>query len=152
MNAGTVDTRCATSAWRRQTMALLLGVIAAGSVGAAGGACPSNADLRARDLLGAWRAQIAGEDSPAALVLEPNPDWPDSLAGRISRNGRTARLAGDLEDGTFTLEESADGVRIDATWIGQPLVGSCGHEIRGSWQAGSQAHRRDFVLRRVTGW
>lgn len=150
MSVDVDDTRRAASLWRRHAMALLLGVIAAGAAPA--GACPSNADLRARDLLGAWRAQIAGEDSPAALVLEPNPDWPDSLAGRISRNGRTARLAGDLEDGTFTLEESADGVRIDATWVGQPLAGSCGHEIRGSWQAGSQAPRRDFVLRRVTGW
>jgi hypothetical protein len=118
----------------------------------AAGACPADADLRARDLLGSWRAQFAGAGMSADLVLQPNADWPDSLAGRIRREGREARLAGDLEGGTFTLEESADGVRIDAVWVGQPVPGSCGREIRGTWREGGQEQGRDFVLRRVTGW
>ncbi len=119
-------------------------------------ACPANADLTVRDLLGNWRAEFPGSaGSGAHLVLEGNPDWPGSLAGRIRREGpagREARVAGDLEDGTFTLEESNDGVRIDAVWVGQPVEGRCGREIRGTWRAGGQEAGRDFVLRRVTGW
>ncbi|MEY4713143.1 MAG: hypothetical protein RIS88_2593 [Pseudomonadota bacterium] len=125
-----------------------LALLVAGSV-APSLACPANADLTARDLLGAWRADIAGTWLTAHLELEPNPDWPGSLAGRVRRGDRLARLAGDLEDGTFTLEESADGVRIDATWVGQPVEGSCGREIRGTWQPAGDSVRRGFTLRRV---
>jgi hypothetical protein len=115
-------------------------------------ACPADVDLRTRDLLGSWRAQFAGAGPSTDLVLQANPDWPDSLAGRIRREGREARLAGDLEGGTFTLEESADGVRIDAVWVGRPVPGTCGREIRGVWREGGQEQGRDFVLRRVMGW
>ncbi len=133
----------------RAAIGLALGAILA----APAAACPANAELTVRDLLGSWRAEFPGSAGPGAhLVLERNPDWPDSLAGRIQREGREARVAGDLEDGTFTLEESADGVRIDAVWVGQPVEGRCGQEIRGAWRAGDQEPERAFVLRRVTGW
>lgn len=132
----------------RVALGLALGLLAA----LPATACPANADLTARDLLGSWRAEFAGAGPAATLVLESNPDWPDSLAGRIRQADRDARLAGDLEDGTFTLEESADGVRIDAVWVGQPVEGSCGREIRGTWRAGGQEAQRAFVLQRVTGW
>jgi len=114
-------------------------------------ACPANADLTARDLIGRWRADITGTWLSADLVLQPNPDWPGSLAGRIRRDGRDAQVAGDLEDGTFTLEESADGVRIDATWVGQPVEGRCGREIRGMWRRAASDEHRGFTLRRVQG-
>lgn len=131
---------------RTWTLALLVAGVTAPLL-----ACPANADLTVRDLLGAWRADIAGTWLPADLVLEPNPDWPGSLAGHVRRADRLARLAGDLEDGTFTLEESADGVRIDATWVGQPVEGRCGREIRGTWQPAGDSIRRAFTLRRVGG-
>lgn len=118
---------------------------------APGLACPANADLTARDLIGRWRADITGTWLSADLVLQPNPDWPGSLAGRIRRDGRDAQVAGDLEDGTFTLEESADGVRIDATWVGQPVEGRCGREIRGTWRRAASDEHRGFTLRRVQG-
>ena len=94
-------------------------------------ACPANANLTARDLLGRWQAEFTG-GSPASLVLERNPEWPGSIAGQLRREGREARVAGDLEDGTFTPEESADGVPIDAVWVGQPAEGRCCQEIRAS--------------------
>ncbi len=122
--------------------------LAAAAGAASAFACPANADLTARHLHGSWRADIAGTWLYADLVLQPNPDWPGSLAGRIRRDGREAQLAGDLEDGTFTLEESSDGVRIDATWVGQPVEGRCGLEIRGIWRASGQEDGRAFVLRR----
>lgn len=122
------------------------------AAGATASACPANADLTERDLLGLWRAEFDGGGHAATILLEPNPNWAGSLAGAINRNGERARLAGDLDDGEFTLEESADGMRIDAAWTGRPLEGSCGREIRGTWQAEGSAQRRSFVLRRVGGW
>lgn len=137
---------------RHVRAALRASVLVLAAAGAACvAACPANADLTARDLHGAWRADIAGTWASADLVLQPNPDWPGSLAGRIRREGREALLAGDLEDGTFTLEESADGVRIDATWIGQPVEGRCGREIRGTWRASGDSPSRGFTLRRADG-
>lgn len=111
-------------------------------------ACPANAELTARDLHGTWRADIDGTWLSADLVLQSNPDWPASLAGRIRRDGRESLLAGDLEDGTFTLEESSDGVRIDATWVGKPVEGRCGREIRGIWRASGHESGREFMLLR----
>ena len=117
-------------------------------------ACPANADLTVRDLLGRWRAEFAGPGARPAidLLLEPNPEWRASFAGHFQQAGRQVQVAGDLEDGVFTLEESADGVRIDATWTGQPVEGSCGREIRGSWRAAGDAANATFVLRRRSGW
>ncbi len=153
--AGAIEA-AAVSGWRRAMGRAAIGLALGAMLAAPAAACPANASLTARDLLGSWRAEFPGSAGPGAhLVLERNPDWPDSLAGRIRREGSTgreARLAGDLEDGTFTLEESADGVRIDAVWVGQPVEGQCGREIRGTWRAGGQETGRDFVLRRVTGW
>ena len=114
-------------------------------------ACPANANLTAHDLLGRWRAEFTNGSS-ASLVLERNPEWPGSIAGRIRREGREARVAGDLEAGAFTLEESADGMRIDAVWVGQRVEGRCGQEIRGTWRVSGQEIGHEFILRRVTGW
>lgn len=111
-------------------------------------ACPKPAELQATDLLGLWRARFDDGGPGATLLLEPNPRWPGSLAGAINRNGERARLAGDLDEGELTLEESADGRRIDAAWIGQVAPGSCGREIRGHWTAEGAPSGRAFVLTR----
>ena len=132
---------------RRLLAGIFLGLHTAASI-----ACPPNADLTSRDLLGLWRAEFEGGRESLTVLLEPNPEWPGSFAGRFTQGGRTVQVAGDLEDGTFTLEESADGVRIDATWAGQPVDGSCGREIRGSWRATGREAPRSFVLRRTSGW
>ena len=41
-----------------------------------------------------------------------------------------ALLVGDVDDGQLTLEESLDGKRISATWVGEVVEGSCAREIR----------------------
>ena len=46
------------------------------------------------------------------------------------------------------MEESADGQRIAATWLGDVVEGSCGKEIRGTWKAEGEAAARGFLLRR----
>lgn len=134
-------------------MKALAGILLALAAGTAGSAwaCPDDASLTANDLLGLWRAEFEGGVPAATLLLEPNATWPGSLAGAINRNGRRAQLAGDLEAGEFTLEESADGVRIDAAWVGAPVAGRCGQEIRGTWQPEGGGAPRAFTLRRVGG-
>ena len=98
-------------------------------------------------MLGPWRAEIEGR--PAAILqLVANPRHAGSLAGEIDRQGVRARLAADIDNGELTLEESVDGKRIDATWLGEVIPGTCGHEIRGSWEP-ADGTPRAFVLRRV---
>ncbi|HZY16885.1 MAG TPA: hypothetical protein VFE82_00305 [Ramlibacter sp.] len=125
-------------------------------LGAAGAAqaqpmpdCPAARTLEARQLVGLWRAQFEGLPQGATLLLEPHPQYPGSLSGEVNRNGERSRLAADLEDGELTLEESADGRRIAATWLGELVEGSCGREIRGSWQPRDDPRARGFVLRKV---
>lgn len=45
----------------------------------------------------------------------------------------------------------ADGMRIDATWVGQPVEGRCGPEIRGTRRRATSDEHRGFTLRRVQG-
>jgi hypothetical protein len=114
----------------------------------AAAACPKAQDVEPQQLVGLWRAQFNGLVQGATLLLEPHREYAESLSGEINRNGERAKLAADLEDGDFTLEESADGTHITATWLGDVVEGSCGNEIRGSWgPAGGTA--RGFVMRRV---
>ncbi|TFY98351.1 hypothetical protein [Ramlibacter humi] len=139
---------------RRQVLALLLALplAAAHAQGAAPADCPKAADVTPRHLVGLWRAEFADGGAGATLLLEPHKEYAQSLSGEINRNGEKSRVAADLEDGAFTLEESADGRRISATWLGDLVEGSCGREIRGQWKPEGGGQERNFVLRRVQGW
>lgn len=110
--------------------------------------CPPAKDIAPGQLVGLWRAEFAGATG-ATLLLEPHPRYAASLAGEVNRNGERSRIAADLDEGEFTLEESADGVRIDAAWLGDVVEGSCGREIRGTWQATGATPARAFTLRRL---
>ncbi|MGC3986307.1 MAG: hypothetical protein QM777_17210 [Pseudorhodoferax sp.] len=118
-------------------------------------ACPAPHEMRALNLYGSWRAQWQGGDGDApgaTLQLERHPELGDSVRGRVERDGITALLAGDVDDGDLTLEESRDGKRISATWIGRVDADSCGKLIRGTWTDADTEARREFVLRRASGW
>jgi hypothetical protein len=110
--------------------------------------CPPPEKLNARDMLGLWRAEFQGQWSGATLLFEPHPTYAGSFRGTINRDGERAQLAGDMEEGELTLEESNDGQRISATWLGDVVDGSCGKEIRGTWQATGAPEGRGFVLRK----
>ncbi|HSW16485.1 MAG TPA: hypothetical protein VLJ86_04610 [Ramlibacter sp.] len=126
---------------------LLLGsVLLAGAAGAEPAACPQPHELQASDLYGLWQARFDDGGPGATLLLEANANWPGSLAGAVNRNGVRAQLAGDLEAGELTLEESADERRIDAAWHGEVVAGSCGREIRGAWTREAATTGRAFVL------
>ena len=73
------------------------------------------------------------------------------MRGALNREGERAQVAGDLDDGEFTLEESADGSDIAAVWLGDVVEGSCGREIRGTWKADGDPRQFQFVLRKQAG-
>jgi len=111
--------------------------------------CPAAGEIRQHHLLGLWRASFEGPGSGATLLLEQHPELADSVRGAINRDGERALVAGDVDDGEFTLEESVDGVRISATWSGTVIDGSCGREIRGDRQGADDRAARPFVLRKL---
>ena len=112
-------------------------------------ACPRPADVKPQDLLGLWRAEFEGVPQGATLLLEKHREVADALGGAINRNGERGVVSGELEDGEFNLEESADGVHIFATWIGEIVDGSCGREIRGTWQRDGAPLATPFVLKKL---
>ena len=124
------------------------GLALAESPDAATTPCPAGNEVTQRHLLGLWRARFDGLAQGATLLLERHPEFADSVRGAINRDGDKALVAGDVEDGEFSLEESVDGVRINATWNGTVVDGSCGREIRGDWQAATGGGAHSFVLRR----
>lgn len=110
--------------------------------------CPAPAEVAQRHLLGLWHAEFADRGPGATLLLQPHPEMEESVRGMINRNGEMAEVAGDVDEGAFTLEESANGTNISATWLGDVVAGSCGREIRGTWHAEADGRERTFVLRK----
>ena len=110
--------------------------------------CLRASDVQQPDMLGLWRAELEGVGHVGTLLLEKHPEYSDSFRGWINRNGERRQLAGDVEDGEFTLEESADGVHIAANWVGEVVEGSCGKEARGIWTLDGAKSGKPFVLRR----
>ena len=130
---------------------------AAGRPGGAPVACPTPAEMQAVHLYGLWRARFDGLATGATLLFERNPDHPDGVRGQVRREDahgivRMDWVAGDVDDGDFTLEESSDGRRIAATWIGTISEDSCGKEIRGTWTPAQGGTSHPFVLRKQPGW
>ena len=118
--------------------------------------CPAAADVSNARLFGPWQAQVdAGHGSAprqATLNLERNPELSESLGGTITRGATEALVAGDVDNGVFTLEESVDGNAITATWTGQVVEGSCGREIRGVWKNVGDPTEHNFTLRKQASW
>jgi hypothetical protein len=121
-------------------------VLAGGAVLAAD--CPQAQDVSAAQMLGLWRAEFEDRGPGATLLLEKHPEYGDSFRGAINRDGERRQLAGDLEDGDLTLEESSDGLHIAAIWVGEVVEGSCGKEVRGSWKAEGATATRAFILKK----
>jgi len=102
-------------------------------------------EVRASDLIGVWSVELTDRlSAPAAtptarqtslrqglLVLQAHPDYPGSLRGRLQWPQGQSLIAADLDGDTFTMEESEDGQRIAATWIGALVAGHCGRRLEG---------------------
>lgn len=112
--------------------------------------CPQPDELQASDLYGLWRAEFEPQATPATVLLERHPDLAGSVRGLLQREGVRAWVSGDVDNGDFTLEESANGRNISATWLGEVSPESCGREIKGTWTSETQTQKPlHFVLRKV---
>ena len=109
--------------------------------------CPLPQESGLPQILGLWRAEFQGLWQGATLLIEPHPEDESSFRGAINRNGERGLVAGDLDQGTLSLRESDDGKRLFALWMGSVVDGSCGREIRGTWQVEDEP-ARTFVLRK----
>lgn len=110
--------------------------------------CPAPQASQEAALHGWWSAELAGL-GPARMLLEQSREYRAGLSGRIERDGVEVLLAGDMDEGQFTLEESTDGTHISATWVGALVAASCGREIRGTWSDAQSGQERTFVLRKA---
>lgn len=112
--------------------------------------CPEPDELQATDLYGLWRAEFEPQATPATVLLERHPDLAGSVRGLLQREGVRAWVSGDVDNGDFTLEESANGRNISATWLGEVSPESCGREIKGTWTSETQPQKPlHFVLRKL---
>jgi hypothetical protein len=125
-----------------------LAALAAAPAWSQDAACPHASEVAQAQMLGLWRAELEGSGHVGSLLLEKHALYAQSLSGWINRNGERRQVAGDVEDGEFTLEESADGVRIAAAWVGELVEGSCGKEVRGTWTIDGEKSGKSFVLRK----
>ncbi len=118
-------------------------------------ACPKPQAIISTDLYGVWNVELGSANgaapsrSPASpqhglVRFEQNPEFEDSIAGWFELGSATVFVAGDIDEGQFSLEESDDGKRISAVW-----EGSCGKAITGSRRVGEQVS--SFVLRKAGG-
>jgi hypothetical protein len=118
--------------------------------------CLAASELKAPHLYGAWTVEMAASSAAGAasvrgqVVLEKNAEHPDSISGWLTWNGSKVFVAGDIDEGSFSLEESDDGQRISAVWDGTVAQGSCGKAITGNRRVGDSLV--SFVLRRSSGW
>ena len=129
---------------------ILATLVACAGAASAQNLCPHASEIQQAQALGTWRAEFEDLSGPAmALVLTKHETYADSLSGTLDRAGQQLQVAGDMEDGEFTLEESSDGEHIAATWLGEVVEGSCGREIRGTWSTDAEGKdARPFVLRK----
>jgi hypothetical protein len=123
-----------------------------GTVAPSSLACLAPADAQGKDLHGFWTAEFADKPGTALLLLEQSREYAEGLSGAINRGGDKAFVAGDVEDGNFSLEESVNGTNITATWNGELVKDSCAKEIRGIWTDSRTQRQSSFVLRKRTGW
>ena len=112
--------------------------------------CPAAAEMNHQHLQGVWRASVEGEgpSGSALLRLGQHPELDQSVRGTLQRGKSTAQVVGDVHEGELTLEESADGQHISATWLGTVVEGRCAQEIRGTWLPTDSDISKLFVLQK----
>lgn len=93
--------------------------------------CPPGQSLGPDKLEGNWTLQVAGVTAAWTLRLWPHPEHIGSLRGELREGARRYPVVADLDGREFTMEESHDGQRIAATWLGTAVPGHCGQLIQG---------------------
>ncbi len=110
-------------------------------------ACPAPADIQPEQLHGVWTVQMDGSGPHWTLQLGPHPEHRGSLRGELTQGALRYPVVADLDRGEFTLEESHDGQRIAATWLGEVVAGRCGRALQGE-RIGPQERRQVFRMQR----
>jgi len=134
------------------------------------GACPTATQLLAPQIHGTWRVRFtpapSGLPAEAVMRLEKHAEFSESVAGSVTRDvgaaqpgghAPRAQLAGDLENGFLTLDESSNGISITGTWNGEMVKESCGKKFTGIWKDTSDKAPADtpevpFTLEKLPGW
>lgn len=130
---------------RRTACALLLTVLLSGCGTLPNqNACPESD--KAESLQGAWLAKVAGHDAVWTLQLAPHPEHRGSWRGELTQGNKRYAVVAELDDGEFTMEETHDGQRIAATWLGGRLAGDCTRTLQGQRIEHNQT-RQAFTLR-----
>jgi hypothetical protein len=127
--------------------------------------CPTAEAITPAHLFGLWQLVLGSPEKPGGegeLTFKRHPEFPGSVRGTLVRSAQgtpfRAQVAGDVTDQGFQLEESADGVTIDAVWSGEVLRESCGRAI-GGWRRvvegdspGEALSEQPFVLKKTPDW
>ena len=112
--------------------------------------CPTASEINAEMLIGAWEVVLHTQPPQRwPLTLQAHPEHTGSLQGQLDQSGRKAMVVADWDEGEFTMEESHDGQRIAATWLGTATQGQCGRQIEGTRQQG-EAAGTSFTMRAAT--
>jgi hypothetical protein len=131
--------------------------------------CTQPGDFAPQQLYGLWQLTLwpsdgGRESAPAstgALLFERHPEHPGSVRGSLKRstsgNDRQAQVVGDVTNGgEFHLDESADGLTMDAVWEGEVTASGCGQELRGVRRPAEGRANGDpamtFILKKAPGW
>ena len=138
-------TRSPLRLWATTNLAALLALSGCSSLPST---CPAPKDVKPDQLHGVWTVQMDNTSPHWTLRLGPHPEHQDSLRGELSQGDLRYPVVADLDHGEFTLEESHDGQRIAATWLGEVQVSQCDLIITGERQFGSDTRRhQSFVIR-----
>ena len=108
--------------------------------------CPAPQDVKPEQLHGVWAVQLDDSSPKWTLQLGPHPEHRGSLRGELTQGALRYPVVADLDEGEFTMEESHDGQRIAATWLGSRLEGDCTRSLNGSRIENDQT-RQAFTLR-----
>ena len=113
--------------------------------------CDSPVLLDTPVLYGRWQATFPlRPDLPSVtLALAPHTEWQGTVQGSATYGTQVARMVGDVDAGAVTLEESFDGTRIRATWLGTVEPDSCGARITGERLDDDDADGTAFILRKT---
>lgn len=110
--------------------------------------------LTSARVLGEWMVEWSGGTGPGSgrLTLKANPEHVDSLIGRLDLGAARHWIAGDVDEGLLTLEESPDGTRISANWSLRPTPAPCGPGLSGQWIGAADEGTRSVRLYRPGRW
>lgn len=111
--------------------------------------CAASQEIDSPELQGRWRAQFPDSGDSAELELGPHPEWQGMVRGQVRRASGESLMVGDIHQGELTLEESRDGQRIDATWLGEVQAGSCGQILTGELLTDEASTGIPFILYRL---